>query len=137
MLEEMRKDLFGDIFPDFGTQIARDNENALISTLPSALTAFNILPGCSTKNTKANKAIGAASKIYRKISFEPIELCPFLSGMVRVQSAFRVAYPMPPLAACCAYSMAHTRYRTMYSPLTTYRPQKYFLLAGQLDGVAV
>jgi hypothetical protein len=33
--EEMRQDLFGDIFPDFTAQISRGNESALLSTLPS------------------------------------------------------------------------------------------------------
>lgn len=33
--EKMRQDLFGDIFPDFFTQILAGNESALLSTLPS------------------------------------------------------------------------------------------------------
>jgi hypothetical protein len=33
--EEMRQDLFGDIFPDFVTPIPGGNESALLSTLPS------------------------------------------------------------------------------------------------------
>jgi hypothetical protein len=32
--EEMRQDLFGDIFPDFVTPIPGGNESALLSTLP-------------------------------------------------------------------------------------------------------